>query len=317
MVAYLFPGQGSQVVGMGRDLSSEFSEFRLTFEEASDALGLNMSQLCFEDPEKQLSLTEYTQPAILTVSTAVARVLASRAGALFDVVAGHSLGEYSALVASGALNFADAVRAVRFRGQAMQRAVPVGIGAMAAYLGNNVERVLEICKTESKNADYSGEVAEVVNFNSNSQLVLSGHKGAVERAGKTISGEKLGRVVPLPVSAPFHSSIMQPAALEMEGYLEKVQLRPLAGKIVANIDAKTYTGTQYTSAALVRQIASPVLWTQSLAELKNAHTPRLWIEVGPGAVLQGLVKKTLEGCETLGTADTASVANTLARIAAL
>ena len=317
MVAYLFPGQGSQSVGMGRDLSADFSEFRLTFEEASDALGLNMSQLCFEDPEKQLALTEFTQPAILTMSTAVARVLANRAGAKFDLVAGHSLGEYSALVAAGALRFADAVKAVRFRGQAMQRAVPVGVGAMAAYLGSSVARVLEICKQESSNREFAGEVVEVVNFNSNAQLVLSGHKAAVERASKAIAAEKLGRAVALTVSAPFHSSLMQPAAREMEEYLSSVPVQPLLGKIVANVDAKPYTGKQYTRATLVRQIASPVLWTQSLAELQQSQGPQLWVEVGPGNVLQGLVKKTLEGCETLGTADSAAVANTLSRIAAL
>ena len=325
-VAFLFPGQGSQSVGMGRELAAQYPEFRQTFEEASDALGLNMAQLCFDDPEKQLALTEFTQPAILTVSTGIARVLAQHAGVKFDVVAGHSLGEYSALVAAGALGFADAVKAVHFRGQAMQRAVPVGVGAMAAYLGSSIERVLEICRAESSGAvlkseaaptQGDAEVVEVVNFNSKGQLVLSGHKAAVERASKTISEEKLGRVLPLPVSAPFHSSLMQPAMHEMEKYLQKIQLRPLAGKIIANIDAKTYTGSEYGISALVRQIASPVLWTQSLAELQEVHRPVLWIEVGPGNVLQGLVKKTLEGCETLGTSDSASVANVLGRLSGL
>jgi [acyl-carrier-protein] S-malonyltransferase len=200
----LFPGQGSQSVGMGRELAENFSEYRETLAEASDSLGYSMEQLCFEDAQKQLNLTEYTQPALLASSVATHRVLNTRANLKGVVaVAGHSLGEYSALVCAGALNFSDALKAVRFRGQAMQRAVPVGMGAMAAYVGTQVEKVVSICR-ELSSATAS---VEPVNFNSRSQIVLSGHKEAVDAAVARIAAEKLGRGLPLPVSAPFLSLI--------------------------------------------------------------------------------------------------------------
>lgn len=302
----LFPGQGSQSTGMGREAAENFGEMRRTFEEASDALGYSMERLCFEDPEAQLNLTEFTQPAILTVSVGVARVLAARTGLVQAAhrVAGHSLGEYSALVTSGALDLGDALRAVRFRGQAMQRAVPVGAGAMAAYVGAQTARVVEICANETKRE----AVVEVVNFNSRTQLVLSGHAASVERVATIIAGEKLGRVLPLPVSAPFHSSLMRPAAEEMARYLEDVRMAALRTPIVANVDAKAYEGTAYGKAMLVAQIASAVLWTQTLDGIRSElgapdRTARTWIECGPGNVLQGLVRKTLEGETTAGTSD--------------
>lgn len=310
-IAFLFPGQGSQTAGMGKDLAESFPEFKRTFEEASDALGFNMGSLCFEDPEKQLGLTEFTQPALLAMSTGVARILAARSDTAFTLVAGHSLGEYSALVAAGALEFAQALKAVRFRGQAMQRAVPIGVGAMTAYLGGNVERVLALCEQES----VQGESVQIVNFNAKTQAVLSGHKEAVARVAKAIAAEKLGKAMPLPVSAPFHSTLMAPAAREMAGYLEHVALGAVRGKIVANVDARTYTGSQYAKDLLVRQVASPVLWTQTLAELKETHAPELWVEVGPGGVMQSLLKKTLEGCEAMGTSDVAAVEGVMKRLA--
>lgn len=300
----LFPGQGSQSVGMGRELSENFSEFRQTLAEASDALGYSMEQLCFEDPNKQLGLTEYTQPALLASSVAVHRVLSSRVN-LSGVacVAGHSLGEYSALVCAGALNFADALKAVRFRGQAMQRAVPVGVGAMAAYVGTQVEKVVSLCKEISTQKSS----VEPVNFNSRSQIVISGHKEAVDAVVARISAEKLGRGLPLPVSAPFHSALMQPAAQEMRDYLERVVLTALNKPIYANVDARKYSGSEYSRLHLVKQVASAVLWTQTLDAVSAAEQPTLWLEVGAGTVLQGLCKKTLDNAATAGTQDLEAV----------
>lgn len=304
----LFPGQGSQSVGMGRELSENFSEYRQTLAEASDALGYSMEQLCFEDSNKQLGLTEYTQPALLASSVAAYRVLSSRCNLNGLVsVAGHSLGEYSALVCAGALNFADALKAVRFRGQAMQRAVPVGMGAMAAYVGTQVEKVVAICKETST----PKSCVEPVNFNSRSQIVVSGHKDAVDSVVSRIAAEKLGRGLPLPVSAPFHSSLMQPAALEMQDYLEKVSLSPLKTSIYANVDARKYSGSDYTRMHLVRQVASAVLWTQTLDAIAAAEQPTLWLEVGSGTVLQGLCKKTLDNAATAGTQDFETVKSVL------
>lgn len=324
-VLFLFPGQGSQAAGMGRDIAENFPEFALTLQEASDTLGYNMSRLCFDDAEGQLNLTEFTQPAILAVSTGIARVLKARSGRTATFAAGHSLGEWSALVALGALTFADALKSVRFRGQAMQRAVPVGVGAMAAYLGSQGARVEALCKENSTPAAR----VEVVNFNSPGQLVLSGHKTAIDAVCAIISQEKLGRAIPLAVSAPFHSSLMQPAAEDMKAYLDKVVYTPFDGVLVANTDAKAYSGTDYSKSILVRQIASPVLWTQSLECLRALSTvgdlvqashvqasfaQTLWLEVGPGTVLQGLAKKTLSGCEIVGTQDAASLKNALTHL---
>lgn len=315
---FLFPGQGSQHVGMGKELSANFEEFRLTLEEASDTLGYSMERLCFEDPEQQLGLTEFTQPAILAVSVGTARILAARSELVPSAVAGHSLGEYSALVAAGAVNFREALSAVRFRGQAMQRAVPVGMGAMAAYVGAQAARVVDMCRNESK----PDQTVEVVNFNSRSQLVLSGHKTAVDKMCALIGAEKLGRAIPLAVSAPFHSSLMKPAAEEMEQYLSGVALSALRMPLFANVDAKPYSGDAYGKPMLVRQIASAVLWTQILDAAKAStegaqNSPgepaaRQWLEVGPGNVLQGLLRKTLEGEQVAGTADLEAVKTLLA-----
>lgn len=309
----LFPGQGSQSVGMGRELADNFTEYRETLAEASDALGYSMERLCFEDPQKQLNLTEYTQPALLASSVATHRVLKNRTQLKGTVaVAGHSLGEYSALVCAGALGFADALKAVRFRGQAMQRAVPVGIGAMAAYVGTQVEKVVTLCKELSTTASS----VEPVNFNSRSQVVLSGHKDAVDALVARIGAEKLGRGLPLPVSAPFHSSLMQPAAREMQDYLERVALDALKTPIYANIDAKKYAGSDYSRLHLVKQIASAVLWTQTLDGIAATEQPTLWLEVGPGSVLQGLCKKTLDNAPTAGTQDLETVKSVLSALGA-
>ena len=299
---FLFPGQGSQTVGMGMSLLENFPELNAVYEEASDALGLNMKRLCFEDPDAQLGLTEFTQPALLTCSTAAARALEKRFEIRPSAVAGHSLGEYSALVQAKALGFSDALRAVRFRGQAMQRAVPVGVGAMAAYVGSQVEKVQVMC-AELSTTPGAGAV-EIVNFNSRSQLVLSGHKTAVDAACARISSEKWGRAIPLNVSAPFHSSLMKPAAEEMAGHLESVPLNALAQPLFANVDARKYKDKEYTKDLLVQQVASAVLWTQTLDNVqKEMGEGVTWIELGSGTVLQGLLKKTLEGQTAHGTQD--------------
>jgi [acyl-carrier-protein] S-malonyltransferase len=302
---FLFPGQGSQTVGMGKNLVETFPELSRVYEEASDALGINMSRLCFEDPDSQLALTEFTQPALLTTSTAAGKVLERRFEVVPSAVAGHSLGEYSALVQAKALDFATALRAVRFRGQAMQRAVPVGLGAMAAYLGTQVDRVKELCLAQTREGN---GVVEIVNYNSKSQLVLSGHKTAVDAAVGKIAAEKLGKAIPLKVSAPFHSALMKPAAEEMGNYLESVALNELSVALCANVSANVLQGNKYTKAMLVSQVASPVLWTQSLEALLNHTTSAaptgeglLWVEIGTGNVLQGLLKKTLDEQTAFGT----------------
>lgn len=309
----IFPGQGSQTVGMGASLAKDFGEFREALEEASDAVGLDVAKLCFDDPEKALNLTEFTQIALLAVSTATFRVLRARAGFRPTFVAGHSLGEYSALVAAEVLDFGEALRAVRHRGQAMQKAVPVGLGAMAAYLGSEGAAVEALCR-EASSAQGIGKV-EVVNFNSPGQLVLSGHAKAVEAACGLVETRKLGRTVPLSVSAPFHSSLMEPAARAMEDYLKVVKFKVLNTAIVANVDARIYRGGEYGASFLVEQVARPVLWRQSLETLNGAlPEERLWVEVGTGSVLRGLLKKTIPAQSAVGTSDSEAMSQTLEKI---
>lgn len=309
-IVFMFPGQGSQKAGMLKDVHANFPVVRQTFAEASDVLGFSMEQLCFEDPESQLNLTAFTQPALLTCSTALFRLLADAEVVPSGVVvAGHSLGEYSALVATGVLSFADALRLVRLRGEAMQNAVPVGVGAMAALLGNvlgpnadssAIDSLCQECSTED-------ETVSVANENSLSQLVVSGHKGAVDRLVDIFKERKLGRAMPLPVSAPFHSHLMKPAAQEMASALESVSFQQGLGLICANVDARVYRSAEYHRELLVKQIEGRVRWTRSLINLQ-AHfdgESALFIEVGPGSVLQGLTRKTLEkNFETKGTDST-------------
>ncbi len=293
----LFPGQGSQSVGMGQDLYNEFSTYREAFEESSHILNIDMKKLCFEDPLSQLNLTQFTQAALLTTSIATYRTLYKETKLSPTVVAGHSLGEYSALCALGALSFADALKAVYFRGLAMQRAVPLGVGAMAAFLGQETMLVEELCK-EISNSD---NIVEVVNFNCPGQIVLSGHKVAVEKICEVIKEKKLGKCISLNVSAPFHSSLMQPAANEMKEYLKDVEFHSFQNSIIANIDAKLYSNKTYTKDILVKQLASPVLWTQSLKKCEENFSDGVFIEIGNGKVLQGLLKKTLPHISCYGT----------------
>src|SRR5438034_8916902 len=283
-LAFLFPGQGSQIVGMGKELAEKFPVARQTFEEADAALGYKLSELCFEGPEDQLRLTEITQPAILTASIAAWRVLDEK-GIKPAFVAGHSLGEYSAHVAAGTIAFADAVRTVRKRGKYMQEAVPVGVGAMAAILGMASEEVTAICSEAAQ-----GEVCEPANINSAEQIVISGHKHAVERATRLASARGAKRAVMLPVSAPFHCSLMQPAQDRLAGDLRALKLQNPAVPVVSNVDAALVNNAESSHDALIQQVTGAVKWEQSM-RLLIASGVQTFVEVGPGKVLCGLMRQ--------------------------
>jgi [acyl-carrier-protein] S-malonyltransferase len=284
VIAFLFPGQGSQKVGMGRALAEAFAEARATFEEADAAFGGSLSGLCFDGPEDQLTLTEHTQPAILTVSTAAARVLDSR-GIRPSIVAGHSLGEYSAHVAAGTFSFADAVGVVRRRGRYMQEAVPVGEGAMAAVLGLEPDAVRRACEEAA-----AGQVVSPANINSPDQVVIAGATAAVERAGERAKALGAKRVVPLPVSAPFHCAMMKPAEERLAPELRVLAVEPPRVPVVANVDAGAKRDGGAAIDALVRQVSSPVLWHDIMLRLASEGVTT-YVEVGPGRVLSGLAKK--------------------------
>jgi [acyl-carrier-protein] S-malonyltransferase len=282
--AFCFPGQGSQAVGMGRAFHDASATAREVFEEAGDALGFDVAKLCFEGPESDLQLTANTQPAVLTVSVAGARLLQER-GVRPALVGGHSLGEYAALVAAEALRFADAVRVVRRRGEFMQDAVPVGTGAMAAILGVELPAVEEICREAAE-----GDVLEVANINSPVQIVVAGHRGAVERAVALAAARGGKRSVLLPVSAPFHCRLMAPAAERLAGVLADVPARAPVLPVVRNVDAGLTTRAEDVGAFLVRQVTSPVRWTDCVARMAREGC-RTLIEVGPGKVLTGLLRR--------------------------
>ncbi len=287
-IAFLFPGQGSQSVGMGRALAQDSAAARAVWSCADDALGFPLSRLCFEGPEEELALTANTQPAILTASVAAAAALSER-GISPDLCAGHSLGEYSALVVTGALGFVDAVRLVRKRGEFMQEAVPVGTGAMAALLGLELGTAEHACAEAAQ-----GEVVNVANINSPGQIVIAGHRGAVERAVKAAAALGGKKSVLLPVSAPFHSALMKPAADRLAAELERVGAHAPRVPVARNVDAGLTTVADDVKPFLVRQVASPVRWTDCLQTLAGEGTTA-WLEVGPGRVLSGLLKRTVEG----------------------
>jgi len=291
-VAFVFPGQGSQVVGMGRALSFAFPESRAAFEEADAALGIALSRLCFEGPEAELQLTANTQPAILAASVAALRPLVAR-GARPDWVAGHSLGEYSALVAAGAIGFADAVRTVRRRGQYMQEAVPVGVGAMAAILGLDLPAIEEACREAAE-----GEVVSPANLNSPGQVVIAGHAAAVDRASERCRAKGAKRAVKLPVSAPFHCALMRPAQDRLLRELQAVAFHDPAAPLVNNVDARVVRDAETCRDGLVRQVSGAVRWQESVEVLAREGVTT-FVEVGPGTVLSGLVRKTARGTRVL------------------
>src|SRR5262247_3919724 len=262
-IAFLFPGQGSQSVGMGRAFAQDSAAAAAVWGRADDALGFSLSRLCFEGPEDELALTANTQPAILTASVAAAAVLAER-GIRPDLCAGHSLGEYSALVVAGALGFVDAVRLVRKRGEFMQEAVPVGTGAMAALLGIELPVAEQACAEAAQ-----GEIVDVANINSPGQIVIAGHRGAVERAVKAAAALGGKKSMLLPVSAPFHSALMKPAASRLVAELEPVGVRTPRVPVVRNVDAELTTAADDVKPFLVRQVASPVRWTDCLRTLER------------------------------------------------
>jgi [acyl-carrier-protein] S-malonyltransferase len=288
MIALVFPGQGAQKVGMGRSLADAFPICRETFAEADAALGEPLSTLCFEGPAERLMLTENTQPAIVAMSTAVARLAASR-GLQAAFAAGHSLGEYSAHVAAGTLSFADALRTVRRRGRYMQEAVPVGEGAMAAILGLDADAVGRACEESAQ-----GEVVTPANLNAPGQVVIAGHAAAVARAGARAKELGARRVMPLAVSAPFHCPLMKPAEDRLAPELRSLAVNDPAFPVVANVDAQPKRTARDSIDALIRQVSSPVRWEDVVKRLV-AEGARTFVELGPGTVLAGLIKKIDRG----------------------
>ena len=299
--AFIFPGQGSQYAGMGRTLAEAYPAARAIFDEADSALGFDLSKLCFEGPEEQLKLTENTQPAILTVSVAAFMVLKEK-GLQPDYVAGHSLGEYSALVAAGALRFADAVRIVRNRGRYMQEAVPAGVGAMAALLKLPDGKLEGVLAEAAK-----GEIVSAANLNSPDQVVIAGHAGAVNRAVELAKAAGARRAVLLPVSAPFHCQLMEPAQRRLAEDLARTEFFDLAVPLVNNWQAREIRTGDDARQGLIEQVPNPVRWIEIVRHLADQGVTR-WIEVGPGAVLAGLLKNIVPGQSAAKLGEAADVA---------
>ncbi len=307
-VAFMFPGQASQYPGMGKELAEKYPAARAVFEEADNALGFSISKMCFEGSEEELKQTANTQPAILTVSVAAYRVVAEK-GLAPDYVAGHSLGEYSALVAVGALNFSDAVRLVRKRGQYMQEAVPAGLGGMAAIMGISPAVVQDACKRAAM-----GEICTPANLNSPEQTVLSGHASAVKRAVEIASQLGAKRSMMLAVSAPFHSALMMPAQEKLEKDLRATSFNDLQVPLVTNVDADTIRKGDEAREALVRQVTMPVRWQESMRLLLDEGV-NTFLEVGPGKVLTGLMRQIERSVASLNVEDEKSLQATVEKIA--
>jgi [acyl-carrier-protein] S-malonyltransferase len=307
-IAFVFPGQGAQKVGMGKALAEAFPESRAVFEEADAAAGFALSRMCFEGPEDALRLTTNTQPAILATSLAALRAL-QRHGVRPDFVAGHSLGEYSAVVAADGLPLADAVAAVRKRGQYMQEAVPVGVGAMAAILNLDTEAIARACAEAAE-----GEVVAPANLNCPGQVVIAGHAGAVARAIEKCKAAGAKRALPLPVSAPFHCALMAPAQERMAGDLGALPFRDLAVPLASNVDARIVRTAADVRDGLIRQVSGAVRWQESV-ELLVREGVTTFVEIGPGAVLSGLVKKIHREARVLNVEDPRSLEETAAALA--
>ena len=307
-VAFMFPGQASQYPGMGKELAEKYPAARAVFEEADQALGFSISKMCFEGSEEELKLTANTQPAILTVSVAAYRVVAEK-GLTPDFVAGHSLGEYSALVAVGALDFSDAVRLVRKRGQYMQEAVPAGLGGMAAIMGTSPAVVQDACKRAAM-----GEICTAANLNSPEQTVISGHASAVKRAVEIASQLGAKRSMMLAVSAPFHSALMMPAQEKLEKDLRATSFADLQVPLVTNVDADTIRKGDEAREALIRQVTMPVRWQESMRLLLDEGV-NTFLEVGPGKVLTGLMRQIERSVASLNVEDEKSLQATVEKIA--
>ncbi len=307
MLAFLFPGQGSQTVGMGRAFHDASPAARKVFEEANGALGFELTRVMFDGPESELALTSNTQPAVLTASVAAAAACAER-GLRPALASGHSLGEYSALVVAGALELRDAVRVVRKRGEFMQQAVPVGTGAMAAVMGLALDAVEAICRDAAQ-----GQVVEVANVNSSAQIVIAGHKAAVERA-VALAGERGGKKsVLLPVSAPFHCALMKPAAERLAAELAHVAVTDPSIPVVRNVDAGVTRAARDVVPFLLSQVASPVRWTECVQRLA-AEGASTFLEIGPGRVLTALTKRIADGATALSVEDPAGLDKALAAV---
>ena len=306
-VAFVFPGQGAQKVGMGRALAEAFPEARGVFAEADEALGFSLSRLCFEGPEADLQLTANTQPAILATSVAALRVLEAR-GARPAWVAGHSLGEYSALVAARALDLRDAVIAVRRRGGYMQEAVPAGEGAMAAILGLELAGVEQACRDAAQ-----GQVVSPANMNAPGQVVIAGHAQAVDRAVEACKAAGARKAVRLAVSAPFHCALMAPAQARLAKDLARVPFQDPGVAVVNNVDARAVRTAGEAREGLVRQVSAPVRWQEGM-ELLEREAVSTFVELGPGTVLSGLIKRTVKGARVLNVEDPASLEKTLAAL---
>ena len=300
-IAYVFPGQGSKAAGMGKDIYEASPAAKRVFDAVDARLGFPLSRLCFEGADEELKLTENTQPAILTTSIAILEAIRERGGAEPDVVAGHSLGEYSAIVCAGGLDVAEAASIVRSRGRFMQEAVPVGTGAMAAIIGPSLEEIESICAEAAE-----GDVLSAANVNAPGQIVIAGTKGAVERAVQVAKGRGVRRALPLPVSAPFHCALMKPAEEQLTPVLEAADFHPLYVQLVTNVDASPVGTPHAVRNALIRQVVSPVRWVESVQKMISMGVRR-FVEIGPGSVLTGLIKRIDSSVELWNVNDVATL----------
>ena len=306
--AYVFPGQGSQFAGMGRDIAERFPAARKVFDHVDAALGFSISRLCFEGPEDELKLTQNTQPAILTVSSAIHAVLEERGAARRDLVAGHSLGEYSAIVSAGGLTPAEAAKIVHARGKFMQEAVPVGAGGMAALIGPTVEEAQAICDEAAQ-----GDVVSVANINAPGQIVIAGTKAGIDRAIAVAKARGVRRALPLPVSAPFHCELMKPAEERLRPILESAPFKDLWCSLISNVDASPIGTEHAVRNALLRQVASPVRWVESVQKMISMGV-RQFVEIGPGNVLTGLIKRIDSSAELINISDAATLDSYLEKV---
>jgi [acyl-carrier-protein] S-malonyltransferase len=295
--AFVFPGQGSQYAGMGKDVAEKYAAARKVFSDVDAALGYSISKLCFEGPEDELKLTQNTQPAILTVSAAIHAVLEERGAIRRDLVAGHSLGEYSAIVSAGGLVPAEAAKIVHARGKFMQEAVPVGTGGMAALIGPTVEEARAVCEEAAQ-----GDVLSVANINAPGQIVIAGTKAGIDRAIVVAKAKGIRRALPLPVSAPFHCELMKPAEERLRPLIEAAAFQDLDVSLISNVDASPIGTAHAIRNALLRQVASPVRWVESVQKMV-AMGVKQFVEIGPGNVLTGLIKRIDSSVELINISD--------------